>query len=143
MKYPFVRFIIVGIVNTIVGLSCMYLFLHAVGLSYWIATFLGNSLGACVSYFLNRNFTFRSQNSVTKSAIRFVLVILCCYFISYDLGKNVVAWVLKSNAIFNEKLITDLAVLVGTGLYTVLNYFGQKLFVFPNKKNKFKSMEIE
>lgn len=143
MKYSFVRFIIVGIVNTIVGLSCMYLFLHAVGLSYWIATFLGNSLGACVSYFLNRNFTFRSQNSVTKSAIRFVLVILCCYFISYDLGKNVVAWVLKSNAIFNEKLTTDLAVLVGTGLYTVLNYFGQKLFVFPNKKNKFKSVEIE
>jgi putative flippase GtrA len=143
MKYSFVRFIIVGIVNTIVGLSCMYLFLHAVGLSYWIATFLGNSLGACVSYFLNRNFTFRSQNSVTKSAFRFVIVILCCYFISYDLGKNVVAWVLKSNAIFNEKLTTDLAVLVGTGLYTVLNYFGQKLFVFPKKKNKFKSVEIE
>lgn len=143
MKYSFIRFIIVGIVNTIVGLSCMYLFLHAVGLSYWIATFLGNSLGACVSYFLNRNFTFRSQNSVTKSAILFVLVILCCYFISYDLGKNVVAWVLKSNAIFNEKLTTDLAVLVGTGLYTVLNYFGQKLFVFPNKKNKSKSVNLE
>jgi putative flippase GtrA len=143
MKYSFIRFIIVGIVNTIVGLSCMYLFLHAVGLSYWISTFLGNSLGACVSYFLNRNFTFKSQNSVTKSAIRFVLVILCCYFISYELGKNVVAWVLKSNAIFNKKLTTDLAVLVGTGLYTVLNYFGQKLFVFPNKKNKFKSVEIE
>jgi putative flippase GtrA len=133
MKYSFVRFIIVGVVNTIVGLSCMYLFLHAAGLSYWIATFLGNSIGACVSYILNRKFTFKSESSVPKSAIRFIIVILCCYFISYDLGKNLVEWVLKSYAIFNEKLKVDLAVLVGTGMYTLLNYFGQKLFVFPKK----------
>jgi len=143
MKHSFVRFIIVGVVNTIVGLTCMYLFLHAVGLSYWISTFLGNSVGACVSFILNKNFTFQSQSSVIKSAIRFIIVILCCYFISYDLGKNLVTWVLKSNAIFNERLKTDLAILVGTGLYTILNYFGQKLFVFPNRKNKVESVEIE
>jgi putative flippase GtrA len=140
MKYSFIRFIIVGVVNTIVGLSFMYLFLHAAGLSYWISTFLGNSLGACVSYLLNRNFTFKSQNPVSKSAIRFIIVILCCYFISYDLGKNLVSWVFSSSDIFNGKLKTDFAVLVGTGMYTVLNYLGQKFFVFPSKKTRVKSV---
>jgi putative flippase GtrA len=136
MKNSFIRFILVGIVNTIVGLSCMYLFLHAAGFSYWVSTFLGNSIGACVSYILNRNFTFRSRNSVTKSAFKFVIVILCCYFISYDLGKNIVSWVLISNAFINEKWKTDIAILFGTGLYTILNYFGQKMFVFTNKAAK-------
>jgi putative flippase GtrA len=143
MKFSFVRFIIVGIVNTIVGLSVMYLLLHALGLSYWMSTFLGNSIGACVSYTLNRNFTFNSQNSLPKSMIRFVIVILCCYFISYDLGKNLVVWLLKANDIFNPKLNTDLAVLVGTGLYTVLNYFGQKLIVFPTKNTKVKGVNLK
>ncbi|WP_256942646.1 GtrA family protein [Bacillus sp. OV166] len=63
-------------------------FFHAFGFSYWLSTFLGNTLGACVSYFLNRNFTFNTENSVTHSAFRFVIVILCCYFISFDLGKK-------------------------------------------------------
>jgi putative flippase GtrA len=136
MKNSFIRFILVGIVNTIVGLSCMYLFLHAAGLSYWVSTFLGNAIGACVSYILNRSFTFKSQNSVKKSAFRFIIVILCCYFISYDLGKNVVSGVLKSNHLFNNQLKTDISILVGTCLYTILNYFGQKLFVFSNKAAK-------
>ncbi|MDR7001863.1 GtrA family protein [Neobacillus niacini] len=133
MKYSFIRFIIVGILNTIVGLSVMYLLLHAFHLSYWISTFIGNSIGAIVSFFLNRSFTFKSHHAVSKSAIRFIIVILCCYFISYDLATKLVSTVLISNHFFSEKIRTDLAVLVGTGLYTVLNYFGQKLFVFSKK----------
>ncbi|MED1470870.1 GtrA family protein [Bacillus salipaludis] len=133
MKYSFIRFVIVGILNTIVGLSVMYLLLHAFHLSYWISTFIGNSIGAIVSFFLNRSFTFKSQNAVSKTAIRFIVVILCCYSISYDLGKNLVSAILLSNHFFTEKIRTDLAVLVGTGLYTVLNYLGQKLFVFSKK----------
>jgi putative flippase GtrA len=134
MKNSFVRFIIVGIANTIIGLSAMYLFLHALGLSYWISTFIGNSVGACVSFFLNRSFTFKSESSVSKSAFRFVAVILCCYFISYDLGRNFVTWALKSSELLNANRKTDLAILLGTSMYTVLNYLGQKRFVFSKKE---------
>ncbi len=34
MKGTFVHFILVGIINTFVGLNIMYLSLHAAGLSY-------------------------------------------------------------------------------------------------------------
>lgn len=141
MKYSFVRFIMVGIVNTFVGLSVMYLLLHLLGQSYWIATFVGNSIGACVSYILNRNFTFKSQSSVAKSAVRFIVVILCCYFISYDIGRSFVEWMLKNNDYFSANVKTDLSVLVGTCLYTLLNYLGQKLFVFSKKDSALMSTD--
>jgi putative flippase GtrA len=133
MKYSFVRFIMVGVVNTGVGLSVMYLLLHALGQSYWIATFLGNSIGACVSFLLNRNFTFKSKDSVSKSGFRFIVVILGCYFISYEIGRSFVEWILKNNEFFSPVVKTDISVLISTCLYTLLNYFGQKLFVFSKK----------
>src|SRR5947209_2726841 len=83
--HSFIRFLLVGVINTVVGLSAMYLFLHGFSLSYWASTFIGNIIGACVSYFLNRTFTFKSSTAVGKSMVRFTLVILACYVISYYL----------------------------------------------------------
>ena len=133
MRFTFVRFLIVGVANTLVGLSMMYLFLHLGGLSYWMSTFLGNSIGACVSYFLNRRFTFKSDHSVSKSMIRFVATILFCYFISYNIGEHFIQWLLQNNPTFTSSVKTDIAVLTSTLLYTILNYLCQKLFVFPKK----------
>ena len=134
MKNTFVRFILVGIANTIVGLSVIYVLLHLAGLSYWTATFLGNSVGACVSFLLNRNFTFQSQGSVRKSMIRFILVILSCYLIAYNLGTEIIDLLLSKSTFIPSHYKTDVAVLISTCLYTILNYFCQKLFVFPRGK---------
>lgn len=130
MLHPFFRFLIVGLVNTMVGLSSMYILLHAAGLSYWLSTFIGNSIGAVVSYFLNKTFTFKSNAPVGKSALRFMIVILGCYFISYYLGKQFTNWALDQVSFISSSYKTDIAVLFGTGLYTISNYFGQKVFVF-------------
>ncbi|MBP0726479.1 GtrA family protein [Bacillus sp. RG28] len=141
MKYSFIRFLMVGIINTIVGLSIMYALLHLVGFSYWISTFIGNTFGATVSYFLNRMFTFRSRNAHLSSVLRFVLVIGLCYFLSYFIGIRVVKCGLAFIQINSNKTIQDLSILVGTGLYTILNYFGQKVFVFREYENQ--SIRIE
>ena len=135
MSFTFVRFLIVGVANTLVGLSVMYLFLHLGGLSYWMSTFLGNSIGACVSYFLNRRFTFKSDHSVSKSMIRFVATILFCYYISYHIGEHFIQWLLQNNPTFTSSAKTDIAVLISTLLYTFLNYLCQRLFVFPKNEH--------
>lgn len=134
MKFTFVRFLMVGLINTMVGLSVMYLLLHGFGLSYWISTFLGNSVGACISFFLNRRFTFKSDVSVLTGLFRFITVILISYFISYSLGESLVQSLLNNNVTFISKGKTDLAVLISTFLYTLLNYLSQKLFVFHKKE---------
>lgn len=35
----FIRFLAVGVVNTMIGLTIMFLLMHAVGMSYWLSTF--------------------------------------------------------------------------------------------------------
>ncbi|MFB6468130.1 GtrA family protein [Cytobacillus sp. Hz8] len=135
MNYQFVRFLMVGFLNTVVGLSVMYILLHLAGLSYWISTCLGNSIGAVVSYFLNRRFTFRSHSTITKSMLRFIAVILFCYVVSYTIGRNIVEWVLR-NSNLTSGIKTDIAVFISTGFYTVLNYLCQKVFVFKVMKHE-------
>jgi len=130
MKHSFFRFLMVGIINTIVGLSSMYLFLHLFHFSYWLSTFLGNTIGCCVSYFLNRSFTFKSDKPFASSITRFIVVILICYFFSYYIGEKLALLLFAQLSFLPSAYGKDAAVLLGTGIYTICNYFGQKYFVF-------------
>lgn len=134
MNHSFVRFLLVGVVNTIVGLSSMYLFLHGFSFSYWVSTFLGNVIGACVSYILNRSFTFKSNAAVGTSMLRFAIVILICYIISYYLGEKIALFLFAKISFLGTKYAADAAVLFGTGIYTITNYLGQRLFVFKQRQ---------
>ena len=60
---------------------------------------------------MNRSFTSRSQGSVSKSMLRFVVVILFCYFASYTIGRNLVEWML-SNSDLTSGIKTDIAVFI-------------------------------
>jgi putative flippase GtrA len=134
MKHPFIRFLLVGVVNTIVGLSAMYLFLHGFSFSYWVSTFSGNIIGACVSYILNRSFTFKSNAEIGTSMVRFAIVILVCYFISYFLGQKIALYLFSQLSFLGTKYAQDAAVLFGTGIYTITNYLGQRIFVFKQRQ---------
>lgn len=136
LRHSFIRFLLVGVVNTIVGLSAMYFFLHALTLSYWMSTFFGNIIGAVVSYFLNRSFTFKSNAAVGSSMVRFAAVILVCYFLSYYVGQKLAFWVLHQISFISSKYASDIAILFGTGIYTITNYIGQRMFVFQNKSKR-------
>lgn len=136
MNHSFFRFLLVGIINTLVGLSVMYLCLHGFSFSYWESTFIGNTIGAIVSYLLNRTFTFKSNAAVGSSMFRFAAVILICYFFSYYLGEKIAVIVFSKLPFFPKKYILDAAVLFGTGFYTISNYLGQRFFVFHKKQTK-------
>jgi putative flippase GtrA len=130
MNASFIRFLAVGVVNTIIGLSVMYSLLHIMNLSYWYATFFGNVVGAFVSYLLNKTFTFRSKCSVSSTWYRFIIVICSCYFVSYYLGKMTVVLFIQKIPEIPLYHADNYAILVGTALYTILNYLGQRWFVF-------------
>ncbi|MBM7585509.1 putative flippase GtrA [Bacillus pakistanensis] len=126
----FTRFLMVGVVNTLTGLSIMLLLLNVIGLSYWFSTFLGNGSGAVVSYFLNRSFTFQSKVQLKSSAFRFLTVILVCYLLSYSLSRAVADFLVDFQYIRHTLPEDNLAILIGTGFYTLTNYLAQKHFVF-------------
>jgi putative flippase GtrA len=124
-----VRFLLVGVLNTLVGLSAAYLLLNAAGLSYWASTFWGNCIGAVVSYFLNKTFTFRDNQAIGKSWWKFIVVILVSYVLAYWIGLYAASWVLDRFT-DNPRWMENAAVLVGAGLYTIANYLGHKYFTF-------------
>jgi len=131
MSATFLRFVLVGIVNTLVGLAVMLGLLNVAGLDYWLSTFIGNSLGAVVSYALNRSYTFKSDVHWWRGMLQFALVILVCYGIAYGIGMALVERVLPLIVPqVSQVWIDNLAVVAGMGMYTILNYIGQKRFVF-------------
>ncbi|RHW42602.1 GtrA family protein [Neobacillus notoginsengisoli] len=130
---PFIRFALVGVVNTAAGLFIMLFLLNVFSVSYWLSTFTGNVVGAVISYFLNKAFTFESSVRFREGAPRFLAVILGCYFMSYWLSGRIV----DAGAVgfLPREWADNAAVLIGSVFYTVSNYFGQKKIVFRQREN--------
>ncbi len=117
--------------NTVLGLLIMLTLLNVAGTSYWLSTFIGNTAGAALSYFLNRSFTFRSSVRFFEGAPKFVAVIHICYFASYWASGQLIG---AGAADFLPPVYRDdAAVLAGSALYTITNYFGQKKWVFRGR----------
>ena len=123
------KFLLVGVANTLLSMVLMFLL---EGLGYWPSTAIAYVAGAVLSFFLNRSFTFKSNAAFWPSVLRFVINVAVCYLIAYSIAQPVVTWALSSTAIsavWQERI----AKVCGMGLYTVLNYFGQRFFAFRDK----------
>lgn len=123
MTGKILRFLLVGLVNTLIGLGVTLLLYHGFRTGYWFATALGNGCGIVVSYLLNRRFTFSAKTSLKNDWLRFLLVVLLSYLIAYRLSLYVIDFFLPSFGGTG-------AILVGMILYTVLNFIGQNYWVF-------------
>ena len=73
------RFIIVGLFNTFLGMVTMFGFYH-LGMGYWGASGLSYFLCSIVSFFLNKHFTFKNEDSLAQTGLRFAVNIAVCYF---------------------------------------------------------------
>lgn len=126
------RFLLVGVINTIVGCGTMFLLYNLAGCSYWLSSAANYVLGGIVSFFLNKYFTFESRAWSWHQVWRFTLNVAVCYFIGYGLAKPTVQLLLTD---YSAKVQENLAMLVGMCLYTALNYLGQRFFAFKSAVN--------
>lgn len=125
------KFLIVGVINTLVGTAIMLGLYNLAHVNYWVSTAANYILTSILSYFLNKYFTFRSKGSSFKEILRFVLNIAVCYLLAYGIAKPLVGWMLSSAA---GKLRDNIAMFVGMCLFTGLNYIGQRFFAFRDGK---------
>lgn len=124
------KFIMVGVINTIVGTSVMFLSYNLLGLSYWVSSAANYIVGSVVSYFLNKYFTFQSKGRSLKEVVAFVINISVCYLIAYGVAKPLAYKVLEG---YGQSLRDNVAMLIGMCLFVVLNYFGQRFVVFKKE----------
>ena len=122
-----VRFVLVGTVNTLFGAGIMFIFYNCLHLSYWLSSASNYFFGSILSYFLNKYFTFRRTERSAKYIVRFVINISVCYFAAYSVAKPLITQLLTSASVTAQE---NIAMLAGMVIFTVLNYFGQKLFAF-------------
>lgn len=127
MDATFVRFAMVGVVNTVFGTAIMFLFYNVFHLNYWVSSASNYIFGSILSYFLNKNFTFRDQEKSLAVVIRFVLNISICYLLAYGFAKPLARMLLSSQS---TGIQDNGAMLTGMILFVVINYVGQKFFVF-------------
>ncbi|MCI8321095.1 MAG: GtrA family protein [Dorea sp.] len=122
-----VKFLIVGVINTLVGTSVMFLCYNILHTGYWAASALNYIIGSIVSYFLNKYFTFKSGRKSVREVLCFVLNITVCYGLSYGVAKPCVHYVLQG---YSVAVRDNAAMFAGMCLFVVLNYFGQRFVVF-------------
>lgn len=128
----FLKFIIVGIANTVFGTAVMFVAYNIFNLNYWVSSALNYILGSILSYFLNKNFTFKNDTKDLKTVLKFIVNITVCYLLAYGAAKPLVKLVLSGTA---KKVRENLAMLAGMGIFVILNYIGQRFGVFNNKNN--------
>ncbi len=125
----FITFLIVGVVNTLFGTIIMFVLYNAFGCSYWLSSFCDYFFGSILSYFLNKHFTFHYQGTDWRSIVKFALNIIVCYLIAYSLALPLTRAALESMH-WSKTVVENVAMIVGTGLFMVINYLGQKFFAF-------------
>jgi putative flippase GtrA len=120
-----IRFVIVGLLNTLVGLSVIYLAMYLLGLGNALANALGYAVGLVVSFVLNKRWTFSHRGQTASAFLRFVTVVGVAYLTN-----------LGTVLFFADGLGWNRYVAQALGIppYTVVSYFGSRLFAFPQKR---------
>ena len=129
----FITFLIVGVVNTLFGTAIMFVLYNVFGCSYWVSSFCDYFFGSILSYFLNKHFTFHYQGSDWRSIAKFALNIIVCYIIAYSIALPLTRSLFEHMHL-SKTIVENVAMLVGTVLFMLINYLGQKFFAFKSRQ---------
>jgi len=123
----FMKFVLVGVVNTLVGTSIMFIFYNVFHQSYWVSSASNYFFGSICSYILNKHFTFQNKEHGWKPLFRFTINILTCYLLAYGIAKPVMHWILNGYSVTIQE---NVSMALGMCLFIVFNYLGQRFFAF-------------
>ncbi len=127
------HFGIVGVVNTLMGWLIMFLLYNLVHLNYWLSSAISYLIGGIYSYHANSRVTFKVEKRDRLLPWRFAVNVIICYLAAYSVAQPLVKYVLSAQP---KVIVDNIAMVVGTGLYIIMNFFGQKFLVFRKKSIK-------
>ena len=124
------KFVIVGIINTVCGSLIMFMLYNAAHFSYWVSSACNYIVTSFLSFFLNKYFTFGIRHWSVFMIISFAANIVFSYVIAYGAAKPIMEYFLQNTS---QKFRENAALLAGMCLFTGINYLGQRFVVFRNK----------
>ena len=129
--WSLLKFIIIGIANTLLGSAVMFAMYNLLYCSQWVSFSANYIVGSILSFFLNKHFTFQNQNKNISVVIKFILDIVVCYLLAYGIAKPVVYYLLQNSS---QKVQDNLSMLVGMIFFVGFNYIGQRFFAFADQE---------
>lgn len=133
----FIKFGMVGILNTIVGTAVMFFAYNVLHFGCWLSSALNYIIGSILSYILNKRFTFESKKKSKKEIVRFVVNISVCYLLAYRAAEPFAGKMLSMFGLKIEKnILEQIAMLFGMCFFIILNFWGQKIFIFKQTERK-------
>lgn len=115
------RFLIVGVLNTIVGLSVIFACKAFAGFGDALANATGYAVGLAVSFVLNRSWTFDFTGRSARALLRFLLV----FAVAYVLNLLTVLALIRYAG-----MPSYLAHVLGIIPYTTFSFLANHYFVF-------------
>ena len=122
-----VRFLLVGLGNTVLGLATIYAFKWFARWDDVPANAMGYAIGITFSFIANKRWTFRHEGVVVRSFARFVLI--CA--IGYAANLAVLLFLVQGLE-WNGYL----AQIVAIGTYAVITYWGSRYYAFGSSRNR-------
>ena len=121
LQYTFLKYGMVGVVNTIFGYSIIF-GLMLVGISPILSNFTGYFFGIILSYFLNKRYTFQSKKRhVAKEMSKFFISMFTAYIVNLFI-LNLCYKILYINPYISQ--------LIAGASYVGSGYLLSKLWVF-------------
>ena len=138
-----VYYVIIGILNFIICTAIMFLLFNVCGFSDHVAPLFNYGLGSVIWYLSCKYLLFRGHASTWQQLLRFVIEVLVCYAVSYYVAAPLLANVLlRSESVRDlfsfggteaEMIEGNCEMTLGAIFYAILNYFGQRYFVFSDR----------
>ena len=130
----FIKYALVGVLNTLVTLSIIFLCKSVIGINPLVSNAIGYVAGVINSFLWNKTWVFRSHDSYLREALIFFVGFMLCYGIQF-----LTVWVLSYKSPLNDFewdilgfVLSGygLATLVGNLVYTIANYIYNRLVTF-------------
>lgn len=119
-----VKFLLVGVANTLIGLTAIFLAKWLLGMADVPANVLGYGIGIGVSFYLNRSWTFRHGGPVWPALARFLLVTGVAY------ASNLVVMLAALNTWDEDGYFAQS---LGVFPYVAISYLGSRYFAFSRR----------
>lgn len=134
----FIKYCLVGVLNTIVTLGVIFITKSILGLAPMLCNALGYTAGVINSFLWNKMWVFRSKGGYRGEAARFLLGFAICYAIQF-----VAVWALTASDFGSVECDLGFMVISGYGiatlagnvLYTVCNFIYNRLVTFRTAKH--------
>lgn len=121
MKSQFSRYILVGVFNTLLGYAIIFTAMYKMNWNPIASNVLGYVSVLIISFFLNRNFTFKSSGKHLNELIRFLVVFVVAF------AANLGVLFLLIKFLFIQEGISQV---IASIVYIMFSYIMNKYFVF-------------